>query len=134
MKINIPALLVVGVLAGGVAVILSGRQTGGPSVRVSVKVPDLSKQAEEGRKIFEENCLACHGPNASGSENGPPLVHKIYEPSHHGDQAFFLAVGRGVRAHHWNFGNMDPVPDVLQKDVSKIVSYVRELQRANGIY
>ena len=76
---------------------------------------------------------ACHGVNAAGSDKGPPLVHKIYEPSHHGDAAFMSAVRVGVRPHHWNFGAMPPQPHVKDQDVERIVAYVRTLQRANGI-
>ena len=64
---------------------------------------------------------------------GPPLVHVIYEPSHHGDAAFVLAVRPGVRAHHWPFGNMLPVEGVSDRAVADIIAYVRALQRANGI-
>lgn len=84
--------------------------------------------------LFERNCAECHGENAAGSENGPPLVHKIYEPGHHGDAAFYLAARNGVRAHHWNFGNMPPRPDVTEPQIAAIVAYVRELQQANGIF
>ncbi len=66
-------------------------------------------------------------PGAMAS--APPLVHKIYEPGHHADGAFLLAVSRGVRAHHWPFGDMPPVDGVSQEDVQKIVAYVRALQR-----
>jgi hypothetical protein len=44
-----------------------------------------------------------------------------------------LAVKNGVRAHHWRFGDMPPVEGVSDEDATKIVAYVRELQRANGI-
>jgi len=72
--------------------------------------------------------------NAAGQEGiAPPLVHKIYEPSHHADGSFFLAVRQGVRAHHWPFGNMPPIEDLTERDVGRIVAYVRTLQRANGI-
>lgn len=101
---------------------------------VSVKIPDLPSRAKEGRKLFDTNCASCHGKNASGGENGPPLVHRIYEPGHHADGTFYFAAQYGVRAHHWRFGNMPPVPNVKREDLSKIILYVRELQRANGIY
>ncbi|HHI82827.1 MAG TPA: c-type cytochrome [Rhizobiales bacterium] len=101
---------------------------------VDVRVPTLSAAATEGRELFNANCAACHGKHAAGTGNGPPLVHKIYEPGHHGDQAFFRAARFGVRAHHWQFGNMPPVSGVGQGEVAKIVSYIRELQRANGIF
>ena len=99
-----------------------------------VKVPTLSKTALEGETIFNANCAACHGKNGAGVDGaGPPLVHVIYEPNHHADIAFYVAVKQGVRAHHWRFGNMPPVPDVGEHDVAKIITYIRELQRANGI-
>ncbi|PWJ20781.1 c-type cytochrome [Jannaschia seohaensis] len=105
------------------------------SPMVEVQVPDtLSGQAQIGRRGFEGLCVQCHGENASGRQGiGPPLVHRIYEPSHHADAAFLLAAQNGVRAHHWNFGNMPPVEGVTRADVMAITAYVRELQRANGI-
>lgn len=102
---------------------------------VQVRLPELSQAALEGEALFRANCAACHGDIADGRlGEGPPLVHKIYEPSHHGDGSFFLAAAQGVRAHHWPFGNMPPVDTVSQDEVGKIVVYVRSLQRANGIY
>ncbi|WP_323769668.1 cytochrome c [Antarctobacter sp.] len=102
---------------------------------VQVIVPEtLSPDAQIGKTGFDAICAACHGQNAAGRNGkGPPLVHKIYEPSHHGDESFQLAVQRGVRAHHWPFGNMPPVAGLTRADVVAIVAYVRELQRANGI-
>ena len=102
---------------------------------VQVSVPsELSSNARLGKSVFEAVCADCHGANAAG-QNGvaPPLVHKIYEPSHHGDEAFWIATQRGVRAHHWQFGNMPQVDSLTRGDVQMIVAYVRELQRANGI-
>jgi hypothetical protein len=61
------------------------------------------------------------------------LVHIIYEPSHHGDESFQRAAAMGVQGHHWSFGNMPPVEGIASADVTMIVAYVRELQRANGI-
>jgi mono/diheme cytochrome c family protein len=87
----------------------------------------------DGRALFETHCAACHGVAGVGTDQGPPLVHRIYEPSHHGDAAFQLAVARGVRAHHWRFGDMQPVPGVTEADVARIVAYVRWLQRQAGI-
>lgn len=99
----------------------------------TLTVPAFSTEAEAGQALFEENCMACHGRHASGSDQGPPLVHRIYEPNHHADISFILAVRNGVRAHHWPFGNMAPVEGVSDEDTIKIIRYVRELQRANGI-
>lgn len=100
-----------------------------------VRLPaELTAEAEIGKRAFVAKCAACHGENAVG-QNGvaPPLVHKIYEPSHHSDMAFVLAVQNGVRSHHWRFGNMPPIEGVTKADVRYIARYVRELQRENGI-
>ncbi|WP_417462934.1 c-type cytochrome [Kordiimonas sp.] len=107
---------------------------GGGAPLVNVSIPSLTQSQQVGAVAYAENCAACHGINAAGQEGvAPPLVHKIYEPSHHGDRAFFMAALNGVRAHHWPFGNMPPVEGVTQQDVASIVEYVRALQRANGI-
>lgn len=102
---------------------------------VEVALPgDLSQQAQMGRQAFEAVCADCHGKNGAGKMgSGPPLIHKIYEPSHHGDMAFQMAVQNGVRAHHWKFGNMPPQEGLTKADVNAIVAYVREVQRVNGI-
>ena len=102
---------------------------------VGVTVPEeLSFNASLGKRVFEKNCAACHGLNGAGKNGAaPPLVHKIYEPSHHGDMAFLLAAKNGVQSHHWKFGNMPPVEGVEEGDVKLIVLYIRELQRENGI-
>ena len=100
---------------------------------VDVKVPALDAAAKTGESLYVENCMSCHGVNAGGSEQGPPLVHIYYEPNHHPDEAFYVAAKIGVRQHHWRFGNMPPVAGVTEQEVGKIIAYVRALQRANGI-
>ena len=123
-------LLLAALAAGlGIAYWQANRDTG-----VAVRVPTLSAEAELGRAAFEKTCMACHGKNAAGTRNGPPLVHKVYEPNHHSVAAFHRAVRKGVRAHHWPFGDMAPLADVKPAQVDLIVRYVRELQRANGIF
>jgi mono/diheme cytochrome c family protein len=109
------------------------RPNGESGIPVDVAVPALSAVAEEGAVLFEANCARCHGRNAAGTDRGPPLVHVIYHPAHYADEAFFLAARFGIRAHHWRFGPMPPQPQIGDTDVEKIVRYVRELQRANGI-
>lgn len=87
----------------------------------------------DGERLFNNNCAGCHGIGAQGSDRGPTFLSKIYEPSHHADSAFRLAVKKGVRAHHWNFGNMPKISGVSSDEVSQIISYVRWIQRENGI-
>jgi mono/diheme cytochrome c family protein len=92
-------------------------------------VGDVNK----GATLFHQNCLLCHGKSGNGSNQGPPLVHKTYNSSHHADLAFHLAVKNGVRRHHWRFGDMPPLPELTPQDVGHIVVYVRGLQRRAGI-
>ena len=107
---------------------------GAPLAEVSLPA-ELSAQARLGETYFNAVCASCHGTNAAGKDGvAPPLVHRIYEPGHHGDMAFVLAARNGVKAHHWPFGNMPPVEQRLTDgELGAIVAYVRELQRANGI-
>lgn len=93
----------------------------------------LMPNAAAGKALFEKNCAVCHGVQLDGSDKGPPLLHKIYEPSHHGDASFQMAVKNGTRAHHWKFGDMAPVPTVTPDDVAHITAYVRMRQRQVGI-
>ena len=99
---------------------------GGPVAKATAEFSD-------GEQLFNNNCAGCHGVGAEGTDRGPTFLSKIYEPGHHGDSAFRLAVKQGVRAHHWNFGNMPKIRGVSPDEVSQIISYVRWIQRENGI-
>ncbi|MEP3048992.1 MAG: cytochrome c [Roseibium sp.] len=138
MQRNLLIALCVALIALG-GYLLFGKQTGEPSgaqgqAMVEVVVPPLDGTTKLGERAYNENCANCHGVNAAGQQGvAPPLVHKIYEPSHHADGSFFLAVKQGVRAHHWQFGNMPQVEGLTQQEVERIVAYVRLVQRANGI-
>ena len=96
--------------------------------------PDLSSTALEGEELFNANCSVCHGLNAAGTNQGPTLIDRIYPPGHHPDFSFRNAVSNGVRQHHWVFGDMPPAGGVSSDDVGKIICYVREIQRTNGIF
>jgi mono/diheme cytochrome c family protein len=131
---RVPKSLVLAVLAAGVAVLIARSiDSSKKGVTVDVRVPELSDVALKGKEAFEANCVQCHGKNASGTDKGPPLVHDIYNPGHHADGAFLFAVRRGVRQHHWPYGNMPPQPQMSEDEIAAIVKYVRELQVANGI-
>ncbi len=106
-----------------------------PTGMVAVVVPALTAQQQIGETAFNAKCAQCHGKNAAGQDGvAPPLIHRIYEPSHHGDGAFHLAVQNGVRSHHWRFGSMMPVKGLTKGDVDNIIAYVRALQKENGIF
>lgn len=131
-----PKYLVIAFFAVGIGVWLwqaAAPKTPSAGYTVAVTVPELSPLAVQGKAAFDANCAACHGSNAAGTDKGPPLVHNIYNPGHHSDEAFFLAAKIGVRRHHWPYGDMPPQKDVTQDQIAAIVRYVRELQAANGI-
>lgn len=135
--------LVVAVIAAG-AYLTAGQSTSpspaqsapgasGPLLEVAIPAAFTDQQAI-GQRAFEANCASCHGPNAAGRDGiAPPLIHKIYEPSHHGDEAFQRAVALGVQSHHWPFGNMPAITGLTRADVEMIASYIRALQVENGI-
>jgi len=131
---NLPKLFVMGIFGLGVGVLIfKAFQSDEGAQAVAVKVPSFSSEARAGEIVFNENCAACHGINASGTSSGPPLVHNVYNPGHHDDASFYRAAKQGVPRHHWPFGDMPKQPQVTPNEVASIISYVRELQVANGI-
>lgn len=89
---------------------------------------------EGGEAVYNRRCAACHGPGGTGTDKGPPLVHRIYRPNHHADISFRLAVTRGVRAHHWRFGDMPKIEGVGAEEIEMIIGYIRGLQKEAGIF
>jgi mono/diheme cytochrome c family protein len=133
MKITMPKRFQIGVWLLGLSLLVacdSSQPTQPMQTTASGPVPT---EFQAGETTFNANCAACHGIQAAGTDHGPPLVHKVYEPNHHGDQAFQRAAANGVQAHHWQFGNMPKIESVTPGDVDQIVKYVRWLQRQAGI-
>ncbi|CUS33426.1 c-type cytochrome [Candidatus Nitrospira nitrificans] len=91
-------------------------------------------ELREGEQKFNANCSLCHGIGGIGTTQGPPFLHKVYEPNHHGDEAFRRAAANGVKAHHWQFGDMPKIDAVKPADVDHIVKYIRWLQKQAGIF
>ena len=104
-------------------------QTAGVPTPNSGLMPNPAK----GKGLFAQKCASCHGVDLKGTGTGPAFLHRVYEPSHHGDAAFQNAVANGVRAHHWKFGNMSPVKGLTPADVAHITAYIRMEQRKAGI-
>lgn len=96
---------------------------------IAVQDPDL---VAAGEPLYQASCASCHGTDLRGTDLGPSHLSVVYEPNHHGDIAFVLAAQNGVRAHHWPFGDMAPVPGLSDEDLEAVVAYVRENQRING--
>jgi len=101
-----------------------------PAALAAAKTPE---EFAKGEAAFNRSCAACHGLAAAGTDHGPTFIHPIYQPSHHGDQSFILAARMGVRAHHWNYGDMPKVEGATDDDLKQIIGYIRWLQRQAGI-
>lgn len=128
MKIKPLLWIGIAALAGiGLYSISGGEQS------VAIVPVSLTEEQIAGATVFDQNCAACHGKAGAGTDQGPPLVHIIYEPGHHSDASFQRAVALGVRQHHWRFGDMAAVDGVSQHEVTLITDYIRALQRAAGI-
>jgi cytochrome c1 len=103
-------------------------------VEGDVAGPATPAELSKGEALYKADCAACHGQEAMGTDHGPPLVHPIYQPDHHSDASFYLAIRNGARSHHWMFGNMPPVQGVTDEDATRIVAYIRWLQHTAGIF
>jgi len=137
----IPALIAAAVIA--VVVIVMGGGGGGDTAQGAPRDPMTGKTefeipaqdptlVAEGEVLYQANCAACHGSDLRGTAVGPPHLSVIYNPEHHGDGSFALAVINGVKAHHFDFGDMAPVPAVSEDDFTRIIAYIRETQRTEG--
>ena len=99
----------------------------------SAAAPAPSKEmVDAGVDLYAANCAQCHGPDLRGTVQGPPLLSIVYEPGHHSDAAFVLAVAQGVRAHHWDFGPMPPIEGLSPTEVEAIIAFVRDRQETEG--
>mgnify|MGYP000617905586 CR=1 FL=1 len=118
-----------------VAVCLAAATPLAPAQNLPLPQPSagLMPTPAQGKRLYEKHCASCHGLDLKGSDKGPPFLHPVYEPSHHGDAAFQAAVRYGSRAHHWKFGDMPPVSGVSADDAAHITAYVRQQQRQAGI-
>ncbi len=94
---------------------------------------DRGPTVYHGDESFQNRCAVCHGQQADGTATGPPLVNRLYEIGHHPNFSFHNAVNKGVIAHHWNFGDMPPIPNVPPEEIDAIICHVRDLQRTEGI-
>ncbi|HTN99366.1 MAG TPA: cytochrome c [Microthrixaceae bacterium] len=118
---SLPLLLPV-VLAGFLALAgCSGEDSG------STAEPTL-----DGATLYAQNCASCHGADLRGTDKGPSHLSQVYEPGHHPDDSFRAAIEQGVTAHHWGFGDMEPVAGLDSAEADAIIAYIRERQRAEG--
>jgi len=105
------------------------------SIRKRQHLPgkDFVADAKQGESLFTTNCARCHGSAGKGTQQGPPLVDKVYRPGHHADITFHWAVKDGVKQHHWKFGDMPPLKNISPETVGHIIAYIRKQQSISGI-
>jgi mono/diheme cytochrome c family protein len=94
--------------------------------------PPPSGEFAAGEALYAQNCAQCHGSDLRGTDQGPSHLSIFYEPGHHTDDAFRSAVAFGAPQHHWNFGDMLPVPGLSSDEVDEIIAYVRMVQEREG--
>jgi mono/diheme cytochrome c family protein len=86
----------------------------------------------DGAALYQSNCASCHGANLRGTDKGPSHLSIVYEPNHHGDDAFRSAIVNGAQQHHWNFGDMAPIPGLDDDQIDAIIAHVRAEQQRQG--
>ena len=120
----------VAVAALAVATLLGG--CGGGSAG-EVNIPEQPADlVSTGAEIYQAACAACHGTDLRGTDQGPSHLSAVYEPNHHSDAAFLLAVRNGSPQHHWRFGDMKPIDGLSEEDIVALTAFVREKQRVEG--
>ena len=136
-KFTAPLILAVVTVAAVLVLVTGGESSSAPrdpmtgQTEFDIPVQDPILVAE-GDVLYQASCAACHGSDLRGTALGPSHLSVIYNPDHHGDGAFASAVVTGVQAHHWGFGDMQPVPQITAPDFERIMAFIRENQRIEG--
>jgi mono/diheme cytochrome c family protein len=83
---------------------------------------------DAGKKVFESNCIACHGPDGSGTPTGQSLM----APDLRSDAVQKLSDDDLKKQVLEGKNNMPPFKDVLSAaDVQAVVAYVRTFAKKN---
>lgn len=85
-----------------------------------------------GAAAYQQYCAECHGFDLRGTDKGPSQLSIIYEPNHHSDYAYRVAIREGTREHHWWFGDMPPVEGITDLEIEKVISFIRAEQQRLG--
>tara|TARA_R110002110_G_scaffold11053_5_gene53785 strand:- start:2830 stop:3138 length:309 start_codon:yes stop_codon:yes gene_type:complete len=85
-----------------------------------------------GADLYQSNCASCHGVDLQGTDKGPSHLSIVYEPNHHGDDAFRSAILQGAQQHHWNFGDMAAITGLDNDEIDDVIAYVRSEQERQG--
>lgn len=85
-----------------------------------------------GAEVYQARCASCHGEDLRGTDKGPSQLSIVYEPNHHGDDAYRAAIRNGAVQHHWGFGNMPAVEDITDDQIELVIGYIRSQQETLG--
>ena len=99
----------------------------------SPSVPVSSLSIQLGGIAFAEECASCHGRTARGTERGPDLIHPDYGPGRRSDAQFRRAIREGKQARRAGYQNMPPAMNGSERHLNRLIVFLREVQRANGI-
>jgi mono/diheme cytochrome c family protein len=93
------------------------------SFLISRDVPDTAA-VERGKKVFVASCGFCHGPSATGGENGPDLVRSVVALRDEGGDLIGPIIRQGVP-----YKGMPPLP-MSDEQISDIAAFIRGRQQA----
>lgn len=125
-------LIGLGLLSSPVAVFVAFGTSGLDAFDEGAGRSMSSVSVERGLAAFAGECARCHGRLAEGTDRAPNLIHRDYGPGARSDAQFRRAVRRGMPARD-GYGAMPAFPDVTERRLARMIAFVRELQRANGI-
>lgn len=94
--------------------------------------PVAPADSSDGAALYQSNCASCHGADLRGTDKGPSHLSIVYEPNHHGDDAFRSAIVNGAQQHHWNFGDMAAIPGLDDTQIDAVINFVRTEQERQG--
>ena len=87
-------------------------------------------KAEEGEKLYETNCVKCHGPDGSGNT---PIGKAVGAKDLRAAEAVKFTDAQIVTQITQGKNNMPPFGDSLDKaKINDLVAYVRALQKKTG--
>jgi mono/diheme cytochrome c family protein len=112
----------------GALVLFAAACGGAPATSEPASLAGLGAGAD----LYQSNCASCHGADLRGTDKGPSHLSIVYEPNHHGDDAFRSAILNGAQQHHWNFGDMAPIAGLDNDAIDDVIAYVRSEQERQG--
>lgn len=72
-----------------------GACSGGDTIDSTPTSAASSELISAGADLYAVRCAECHGADLRGTDRGPSHLSIVYEPNHHSDATFLLAVRNG---------------------------------------